>query len=177
MQRGMGRHPLFCSRAHGFTLVELVVVISVVVILSVFAVARLTRSGFETRVLYDQLLAQIAYARKTAIAQRRPVCVHLGAASSVVRYGAVSPSACDVGGPGVASPVGSAPFTLAAEPGNVFAPVGVIRFDGLGRYRTEADGTPAAPLVVSVTGDGVFQFCVDRETGYVYPVAAPGDCT
>jgi MSHA pilin protein MshC len=171
------RQPPFFFRARGFTLVELVVVISIVVILSVFAAARLTRSGFETRALYDQLLAQVAYARKTAVAQRRPVCVHLSAGASVVRYGETSPAACNVGGAGVASPVGPAPFTLSAPAGNVLAPTGVIRFDGLGRYRTETDGTPPAPLVVSVTGDGTFQFCVDRETGYAYPVAAPGDCT
>lgn len=156
----------------GFTLTELVVVIATVAILTVFATARLTRGSFDTRAMYDQLLAQVSYARKTAIAQRRAVCVHLGGAISVLRYDDNIPGTCSAASTGVASPVGAAPFSLdASGSGATFAPATVFLFDGLGRYRTSMGADPGASLLVSVSGDSTLRFCVDRETGYAYPVA------
>ena len=147
--------------------------IAIVAIIAVVAAARLTRSGFDTRAAFDQLLAQVSYARRTAIAQRRAVCVHLAASTSVLRYDDNTPNTCNAASTGVASPTGAVPFTFdASGAGATFAPAGVFRFDGLGRYRTAAGADPGASLLVSVTGDGTFRFCVDRESGYAYPVAA-----
>lgn len=169
--RGMAlRHPFFVAPSlAGFTLTELVVVIAIVAIVSVFAAARFTRGGFDTRAVFDQLFAQVTYARKTAVAQRRQVCVHVTAAQSQLFFG--TPASCP-GTSGVPSPVGATPFTVNAGSGMSFGPVTTFQFDGQGRYLTNAGADPGAKLLLSVTGDGTFSLCVERETGYAYPVAS-----
>jgi MSHA pilin protein MshC len=164
------RHPL-CISERGFSLTELVIVLVLVGIISVYAAARFDRASLETRAVYDQLFAQIAHARKTAVGQRRAVCVHLDGAQSVLRYDDAVPGTCNPGN-GVPSPVGATPFTVAAGT-TAFTAVPalpqVLRFDPAGRYLTAAGGIPGASLVVTVTGDGAHQLTVERESGYVHP--------
>ena len=125
--------------------------ILVVSVLSVFAVTRFSGNFAVTRGFYDELLSQVQYARKVAIAQRRSVFVRITpGAQSELCYNAAGPCA------GVASPTGS-----VAIPAGVNVAAANIQFDGLGRY-------PAlAPLDVTITGDGSYQFTVFHETGYV----------
>ena len=138
----------------GFSLAELIAVILVVSVLSVFAVTRFSGNFAVTRGFYDELLSQVQYARKVAIAQRRSVFVRISPAQSELCYNAAGPCA------GVVSPTGSMPFSLAV-PAGVNVAAATIQFDGLGRY-------PAGgPLDVTVTGDGTYQFTVFHETGYV----------
>jgi MSHA pilin protein MshC len=165
------RHP-FLFRASGFTLTELVVVIVLISIVSVYAAYRLDRTPFETRTVYDQLAAQVAHARRMAIAQRRSICVHLSAGQSVLQYDDAAPGTCNPGN-GVPSPSGATPFTVnagnaafAAAPGGLPQ---VVRFDPAGRYLTAAGAVPAASLVITVAGDGAHQLVVERESGYVHP--------
>lgn len=141
----------------GFSLAELIAVILVVSVLSVFAVTRFSGSFATTRGFYDELLSQVQYARKVAVAQRRPVFVRIDGAQSQLCYNAAGACA------GVASPAGGVPFTLVI-PAGVSATAATIEFDGLGRY-------PAAgPLVVTVgDADGSLAFRVEHETGYVRP--------
>ncbi len=152
---------------------ELVIVIVLLAIVSIYAASRLNRSSFETRAVYDQLAAQLAHARRTAIAQRRPVCVHLDASQSVLFYGTAAPLPLSCpGSSGVPSPAGATPFTVAAG-STVFSGAPglpqVLRFDAAGRYLTAAGAVPGNSLVVTVTGDGAFQLTVERESGYVHP--------
>ena len=143
--------------ARGFSLAELIAVILVVSILSVFAVTRFSGSFATTRGFYDELLSQVQYARKVAIAQRRSVYVRIDLAQSQLCYNAAGACA------GVASPTGSVPFSVAL-PAGVSVSAATIQFDGLGRY-------PAAgPLDIAVAGDGTLQFRVEHETGYVRPL-------
>ena len=158
--------PFFVG-ARGFTLTELVVVISIVAILSVYAAARFTGTEFDARAATDRLFAQISFARKVAIGQRRAVCVHLAAAQSVLRYDDGTPGTCNAAlSTGVAAPNGPAPFTVGAG-ATPFGPAGIYRFDALGRYRTSNDLDPGGPLTVTVNGINVFT--LERETGYVHP--------
>lgn len=157
--------PFFVG-ARGFTLIELVVVIGIVAILSVYAVAKFSGTEFDARAATDRLFAQISFARKVAIGQRRPVCVHLAAGQSVLRYDDVAPGTCDPTSAGVAAPNGPAPFTVSAG-ATPFGPAGVYRFDALGRYRTSNDLDPGGALTVTVSGANVF--VLERETGYVHP--------
>lgn len=136
-----------------------------------FAVSRLTGSFASTRSFYDQLFAQLQYARKTAIAQRRVVCVHFVSASSVQLYRA-SAGSC-AGTDGVGSPSGQTPFTVTAASGvSITAPASfptVIRFGTLGEYLTDAGATPGGSLTVTVSGEGSYSFTIERITGYVHP--------
>lgn len=144
---------------------ELVAVIAVLAIVSVIAVSRLSGDFAETRGTYDKLFSQVAYARKAAIAQRRPVFVRIDAAQSRLCYSAGG--AC-TGADGAPAPTGGVPFTVAF-PAGVTATVATFQFDALGRYLTSAGATPGTSLLISVTGNGSHAFTVERETGYVHP--------
>lgn len=66
----------------GFTLIELVIVIVLLGVLSVYAAPRvLDTTDFHARGFHEETLSLIRYAQKTAIAQRRTVCVTLSAAA------------------------------------------------------------------------------------------------
>ena len=144
---------------------ELIAVIVVVGILSVFAMSRLSGSFATTRGFYDQLLSQVQYARKVAIAQRRLVFVRVDAAQSRLCYSAGG--GC-TGGDAVSSPTGEAPFRVAVPPG-VTLGAATFQFDGLGRYRDAAGAATITPLVITVAGENTLQFSVEHETGYVRP--------
>lgn len=145
---------------------ELIAVIVIVGILSVFAMARLNDGFATTRGFYDQLLSQVQYARKVAVAQRRAVFVRVEATQSRLCYSAAG--ACNAGGDGVAGPSGEVPFRVAVPAGVAVAPV-AFQFDGLGRYRTAAGAATSAPLVITVAGDSTLAFRVEHDTGYVRP--------
>lgn len=147
---------------NGFTIVELIVILTIVGILAVFVSARMSTSVEQTRAVYDELLIQVQYARKVAVAQRRIVCVHIGVAQSSLFYG--DPNTCPAGA-GVASPTGQLPFVVAI-PASTTVTTGTFQFDGLGRPRTSA-GVLAGQQTITVSGDGSHQFLIEQETGYV----------
>lgn len=63
-------------RQRGFTLIELIMVMVMLGVLAVFAAPRLFNSDdFYARGFHDETLGLLRYAQKTAIAQRRTVCV------------------------------------------------------------------------------------------------------
>lgn len=138
------------------------VILTVLAILSALALARFPDNFARTRAVYDELLAQVQFARKTAIAQRRVVCVAIGAGQSQLVYG--DASGCP--GPGVAGPTGDLPFTVEI-PANVNVTSSTFQFDALGRYRTSAGALAGSQLALSVTGDGAYQIVVWHDTGYV----------
>jgi MSHA pilin protein MshC len=64
------------SLQSGFTLIELIMVIVMLGVLAVFAAPRMFNTGdFTQRGFHDETMSLLRYAQKTAIAQRRTVCV------------------------------------------------------------------------------------------------------
>jgi prepilin-type N-terminal cleavage/methylation domain-containing protein len=145
--------------SRGFTLVELIVILTIIGVLSIFVATRTPDVAARTRAFHDELLSQVQFARKVAVAQRRAVAVRIDGAESLLCYNAAG--ACN----GVASPSGQVPFRVAV-PAGVAVDVVDFQFDALGRPRNAANALLAAQLVVNVSGDGNFPLLVEHETGY-----------
>ena len=133
--------------------------------LSIFAASRFSGGVERTRAFYDELRSQVQFARKVAIAQRRVVCVHIGATQAQLFYATPAGDACPAAA-GVPGPRGDVPFSVQM-PSGTGVPATTFQFDPLGRYRA-ADGTATTmPLVLNVAGEGSYQVSVQHETGYV----------
>jgi len=100
----------------GFTLVEMVVTLVVVGILAVAIIPRFAnKADFDARGFFDGTASILRYAQKSAVAQRRTVCVAFGADSSVtLTIASAFGGACDTP---LAGPNGVAPYALAAPSG------------------------------------------------------------
>ena len=146
---------------HGFTLIELIMTIVIVGIIAVVAIPRFnSNSVFQSRGFADQVQAALRYAQKTAIAQRRNVCVAftLGAPSTVTltianASGAASPCVANLefpeGGNTITAPTGIAFAALPAD----------FSFNG--------QGSPTVGQTINVNGvaNGI---TIEAETGYVH---------
>ena len=163
------------SVERGFTLIELIMVIVMLGVLAVFAAPRIFNSGdFYARGFHDETLGYLRYAQKTAIAQRRTVCVTFGTgATGSVTLGIASAaatfncaSACTLVGP-----KGESPVVLSARSGVAFgtspAPVNFY-FDGLGQpITTGGAGAAQATQTFQVVGASK-SITVETATGYVH---------
>jgi MSHA pilin protein MshC len=156
---------LFLRRAqdtHGFSLVELIVVLIVAGILAVVAMGRFAdRKTFDTQGFYDEVIATVRYAQKDAVSKRRNVCLAFGANSVTLTYASAAGSGavCDSN---ETSPGGTTPYAVTANSGVSFlaAPTN-FSFDALGR--------PTLGQTVTVVGDSNRSFTIESETGYVHP--------
>ena len=124
---------------HGFTLVELVVILIVVGILAVAAIPRFFGNEFAERGFHDGVKAAIQHARKVAVASRRYVCVTVAGNGVTLTLDARLPE-----DPVAAAVVCDAPLNLPVPQQNcaanqLCAPAGVVlgaatvNFDPLGR--------------------------------------------
>ncbi|HVY06678.1 MAG TPA: prepilin-type N-terminal cleavage/methylation domain-containing protein [Burkholderiales bacterium] len=157
---------------HGFTLVELVVVLIVVGVLAAVAIPRFRGvESFNTMGFADRVMEGLRYAQKQAIAKRRNVCAAFTSTTVTFTFASAagSASACNTS---LTGPAGQTAFSIAPENKSVVnftaVPAG-ITFDALGRPLATSTGLPlSAVQTISITGDIVRTFSVEPETGYVH---------
>jgi len=152
-------------RQLGFTLVELVMVLVLVGVLAMFVAPRMfNRNDFEARGFHDQVMSTLRFAQKTAIAQRRVVCVAFTPTTiTLTRAATEASSVCD---PTLAVPGPKGELVLTAPTNVAFtaAPAGFY-FDGLG----QALPAIALPLVRSMQVVNAGRtITVEEVTGYVH---------
>lgn len=158
------------ERQSGFTLIELIMVIVLVGGLAVFAAPRVFNSAdFNARGFHDQTLAYLRYAQKTAVAQRRTVCVvftgssvTLTMAASTGTTNCTAATATALPGPG-----GETPATLSARSGIAYSATPTsFNFDGLGQPITSAGAAQATQTFQVATAAKTIT--VETITGYVH---------
>lgn len=140
-------------KTRGFTLVELITVMIVIGILAVVALPRFVdRNVFEARGFFDETKSLLRYAQKTAVAQRRTVCVALnanGVALSIADNAGVN--ACN---------------TVLVLPNNPRGGVGLAPSVAGFQFRS-LGGTDQANDVTIAIANATGIITVDRTTGYV----------
>lgn len=150
--------------ARGFTLVELIMVLVLLGVLAVYAVPRVLNTGdFFARGFHDQSLAYLRYAQKTAIAQRRTVCVAFSPNSitlTIANAAAVNNCANPLRGP-------NGDLVLVARAGIAYAGAPVnFNFDALGQP-VDVGGamSPTRPVQVGNTDRSI---TIETVTGFVH---------
>jgi MSHA pilin protein MshC len=164
----------------GFTLVELVMVIVLLGVLSVYAVPRMINTGdFFARGFHDQSMAYLRYAQKTAIAQRRTVCVTLSANAISLRIaGAAGSNTCAdnlMGPDGSLDPIDNTPKLMARDGVSMFqvgaggasVPPLSFNFDALGQPVDNSSGAAAATQTLQVANVSK-SITIEAATGYVH---------
>lgn len=147
----------------GFTLIELIMVLVLLGILAAYAAPRIfNRAGFDARGMEDMTMAYLRYAQKTAIAQRRTVCLtftssgmSLQLANSEANFACVTPLNGPDGKPALTG------TGYASQPAANFS------FDGLGQPVNAAGAALGAAQTFTVTG-GSRTITVEAATGYVH---------
>jgi len=159
------RHPRALDRQHGFTMVELVVVIIVLAVLAAVAVPRLAgRTGFEARGFADEVASALRYGQRSAVAMRRTVMVMVATPSNAqpCALRLCLDNACNQQ---VTDPATSAAFCLRPPALVTLANLSktTISFDGRGRPNTAGQYLVSS----SAPGDASRTLVVEAESGYV----------
>ena len=148
--------------SHGFTLTELVTVITILGILAAFAVPRFFDAQvFEERGFYEEVVAALRYGQKIAVGSGCPVQVSIDASGYALAQQTVLVNRCDPADVSWAVPVLLPDGQAAAgttPAGVTLGPVVTYEFDGLGQTDLGAD------LTVSI---GAWDLIVQAQSGYV----------
>jgi MSHA pilin protein MshC len=146
--------------APGFTIIELIVTISIAALLAAIVVPRFVGTdSFRSRGFYDSAKSVVRFAQKAAIAWRREVfvCVTAGGISAGAAAGCATP---------IMNPVTGDPLGATAPSGVTLTPA-AFSFDSAGRPNPNAAVT--ITLTSTIADDPVRQIVIERETGYVHP--------
>jgi len=152
-------------RQGGFTLVELIATVTIVAILALLAIPRLTdRSSFDSRGFYDQSQAIVRFAQKIAVAQRQsspkgPIHVVISANEISVCYDPACTSP-------VADPATGNALVATAPTGVALSPATTFTFSGSGA--PSFGGQLAITIASSGVGDVNRVFYIEAGTGYVH---------
>ena len=155
----------------GFTLIELIMTMVVMGVLAAVAIPKIFDvSVFDARGFHDQTIAYLRFAQKTAVAQRRTVCVTFAISpKSTVTLSMATVAGtfdCAVATP-LAVPLGNSTGTLTAKSGVGFATLpDSFNFDGLGQP-ISALGVAKTTQTFQVTGASD-TITVETGTGYVH---------
>jgi prepilin-type N-terminal cleavage/methylation domain-containing protein len=142
-------------RAHGFTLLELIVSMVILGILSAVAMGKLNQPNVDAAWFPDQVRAVVRLAQKQAIAQRTRILVVISSTQVSLCYATTSTSfACAAAVSDLTT--GNAVVLTAPSGISLSSTASPFAFNGLGQ--------PSSAVTVTVGGSAIQ---VTAETGYV----------
>jgi MSHA pilin protein MshC len=142
--------------SQGFTLPELVAVLVVMSVLAVVALPRLWGSSFNELTLYDDTLAALRYAQRTAVTQQRTVCATFTATQLTLTYAsAYGSTVCDQP---LVRPASTAQYQVTAASPVSYTAASTFRFDRV--------GIPNLSQTITISGGKTL--IVEAGTGYVH---------
>jgi MSHA pilin protein MshC len=150
-------------KERGFTLIELIMVIVILGVLAVFAAPKLFDSNsFTGRGFHDETSALLRFGQKTAIAQRRTVCVTVNATGVTMTMFVTNPApaTCAAATAAQAPPL-TPPFIPQGGTGLTTVPSPLIfQFTPLGST------DQASPIAITVANST--PITIEPSTGYVH---------
>lgn len=142
------------SFQRGFTLIELIMVIVILGVLAVYAAPRIFNTGdFTARGFHDETMSLLRFAQKTAIAQRRTVCVALNETGVTFTIDTNTPP------DGICDAALAPPNTPRGGTGLVGVP-SAFAYSALGSIDKAA--------AISITIPNASNITVEADTGYVH---------
>ena len=135
---------------------ELVTVIIIAGVLAAMAIPRFSRGMFDDAQLYDETLAALHYAQRTAIAYQRTVCVTFAGGNQLsLTYASVyGSSTCSTS---LVPPGGnSATYVLTAPGSSTYTAAASFNFDRVGR--------PSSGQTIALSSGRTI--IIEAETGY-----------
>jgi MSHA pilin protein MshC len=152
----------------GFTLIELIMVMVMLGVLAAVAAPKIFDvSAFNARGFHDQTMAYLRFAQKTAVAQRRTVCVSFSSSSLTLAIAAATGSYDCTNAATLTGPQGESPVLLSAKSGVSYGtvPGAAFSFDSLGQP-IGSTGLAVSPVFkVNGVSDSIK---VESTTGYVH---------
>jgi MSHA pilin protein MshC len=134
-------------------MIELIVVMVIIGILAVVAVPKFAdRSDFETRGFQDETRALLRYAQKSAVAQRRNVCVALNAAGVALTIDTDTPADGNCN-------------SALATPSPPRGGSGLVPSIASFKFQPLGDTDKVTNVTATIAGTTI---TVDYKTGYVY---------
>lgn len=154
------------TRNGGFSLIELLMVMTITGILAFFALPRLSQvMSLQSPGYRDQVAGTIEYARKVAVAQRRHVCVSI-ASTTVTVTSDRGLSSGHTNGTCPSTLLLPSGLNVITAPNNITASPSVsIDFDAEGRPVT---GAPATITISDSSQSLTSTLTVEAESGYVH---------
>lgn len=169
-------HGVRQTHARGFTLIELIMVVVMLGVLAVVAAPRIfNNTDFNARGFHEETLALLRYAQKTAIAQRRMVCVTFNSTTAPHTATLTMENPTPVATPmpdvsctvNVVGPNGESPAVVRARAGVGYGSATDLIFNGLGQPVTTARVPLTANTTVQVA-TAASAITVEFGAGYVH---------
>lgn len=151
---------------YGFTLIEFILVIALLSILAVFFTPHIfSNDDFNAKGFHDETLAVLRYAQKTAVAQRRTVCLTFGPDTVTLSIASLAGTAtCNTV---LRGPKGDSPGAITAKSGIRYDvnPID-LSFDGLGQPMNSSEALVTAQMIQIRNATNTIT--VEAVTGYVH---------
>lgn len=140
----------------GFTLAEMIAVLLIMSILAFVAIPRLSTSMFDDARFYDETLAALRYAQRSAMAYQRTVCVGFTANSLSLTYSsAYTPPSCDTP---LKPPAGATQYVVTAP--------GSSSYSAASSFNFNLRGAPSAGQTINLSSGQ--SITIEADTGYVH---------